>query len=436
MLRNLIDAEALLEMFQKSPSVRDGSQTLQYKSGAVEFNSVYFSYDGKKSAIEDFSFRADPGQRVALVGETGGGKSTILKLLFRFYDVQGGSINIDGQNVKDLTLESLRECIGVVPQDPSMFNDTVMENVRYSRLDATNEEVIQACKVAAVHDKILTFTKGYRSRVGEGGLKLSGGELQRIAIARVVLMDPKIVLLDEATSSVDSETEAKIQEALERLTKGRTTFTVAHRLSTVQNSDLILVVKEGKVAEKGSPQDLLKARGKYYNLWLKQMGITTLPDSEEIEERDLSSNEYSSIITGAQEPRRSSGESSASGRQSLRPSAPAFVPRNAQIPNYQRSTIAKGGQPSHSHETSSHPHFHDHAHKKSHASGNNNSQKAVSIGTTDGSADARDPHVGSPQTEKVPSQEKSPLQQTKSLRHRRNQSDSSVVTLEATDSFT
>ena len=280
LLRNLIDAEALLHLFHQKPTVKDGSKPFRFRRGAVEFANVKFSYDGEKDIIQETSFRAEPGQRIALVGETGGGKSTILKLLFRLYDVTQGSIRIDDQDLRDLTFESLRDCIGVVPQDPSMFNGTIMENVRYSRPEATNDKVIEACKAAAVHDKIESFSKSYASRVGEGGVKLSGGELQRIAIARVILKDPKIVLLDEATSAVDSETEARIQEALERMTRGRTTFTVAHRLSTVTNSDVILVIKEGRIVEKGSPVELIAAKGRYHDLWLRQIGVINAPEKE------------------------------------------------------------------------------------------------------------------------------------------------------------
>ena len=206
-----------------------------------------FSYDGQKEVLRTFTFHAGPGQRIALVGESGGGKSTVLKLLFRFYDVTAGRIMIDDQDVRQCTLDSLRQCIGVVPQDPTLFNDTILNNVRYAKLEATDEEVIEACKAAAIHHKILTLTDGYATKVGENGHKLSGGELQRIAIARVVLKNPQIILLDEATSAVDTETEGHIQSALETLTKGRTTFVVAHRLSTVNNADVVLVIKDGMI---------------------------------------------------------------------------------------------------------------------------------------------------------------------------------------------
>lgn len=267
---HLINAEQLLELLRTESTVKSGPGIFRLTGGAVDFDSVSFSYDGVKTVIKDLSFSAASGQTIALVGETGSGKSTILNLLFRFYDVREGSIKIDGQDLRDVTLESLRQSIGVVPQDPILFNDTVMNNVRYSKLEATDEEVVEACKAAAVHDKVLTFTDGYSSIVGENGVKLSGGEKQRIAIARAILKDPKIILLDEATSSVDTQTEHHIQRALKELTKCRTTFVVAHRLSTVMEADVMLVIKDGAIAEQGSPKDLLEARGEFYDLWTLQ----------------------------------------------------------------------------------------------------------------------------------------------------------------------
>lgn len=264
--QNFVESEQLLDLLETEPTVKSGAAEFQYGEGAIDFEGVNFSYDGTKPIIKDLNFSALPGQKVALVGETGCGKSTILKLLFRLYDVSSGSVRIDGQDLRDVTLESLRSCIGVVPQDPVLFNDTVMNNVRYSRLDATDEQVMEACKAAAVHEKILSFTDGYASMVGETGVKLSGGEVQRVAIARAILMDPKIILLDEATSAVDSHTEAQIQTALRRLSHGRTTFCVAHRLSTVMDADVMLVIKDGKIAERGSPKDLLKLRGEFFDL--------------------------------------------------------------------------------------------------------------------------------------------------------------------------
>ncbi|KAK8194465.1 putative ABC transporter, partial [Phyllosticta paracitricarpa] len=269
---DLIDAERMLELFQTKSSVPEqlDAPDLHVNEARVEFQNVSYAYDERKSAIKDISFAAEPGQTIALVGETGSGKSTTLKLLMRFYDVSSGSIQIDGQDIRHVKLDSLRESMGVVPQDPSMFNLSIMENIRYARLDATDEEIYDACRAAAVHDKIMTFPDKYRSKVGERGVKLSGGELQRIAIARVLIKSPQIVLLDEATSAVDSETEVQIQEAFQRLSRGRTTFVVAHRLSTVMDADLILVMNEGSIIERGTHQELLAHGGKYLMLWTKQ----------------------------------------------------------------------------------------------------------------------------------------------------------------------
>ena len=382
MLSNLIDAEQLLLLFQTKSSIKDGPKSLQLsRGGEVDFEHVSFGYDGKKQTINDLSFHVAPGQTIALIGETGGGKSTILKLVFRFYDVTGGSIRIDGQDVRDVTVESLRELIGVVPQDPSLFNETVMDNVRYAKLDATDEEVMDACKAAAVHDKILTFTDGYLSKVGEHGVKLSGGELQRIAIARAILKDPRIILLDEATSAVDSETEGEIQKGLKKLANGRTTFVVAHRLSTIMDADLILVIKDGTILEQGPPAELLKAKGRYYDLWSKQMGISNkVTVEEEVETLDKSdgdndhqpglengqgtqanhesqldeSKTNNSDQTRPSLPSKGSNKSSSLvgsfGTKIFRADAPEFVP------HYQRGTAAKGGHTGNQHDRSSNKH--------------------------------------------------------------------------------
>ncbi|KAE9969959.1 hypothetical protein BLS_005139 [Venturia inaequalis] len=269
----LVDAERLLQLIQSKPSVenRPEAKALEVSAGQVEFKDVDFSYDSRKQTISGLNFVAEPGQTIAFVGETGGGKSTTLKLLFRFYDVTSGSICIDGQDIRDVTLDSLREVIGIVPQDPALFNQTVMENVRYARLDAKNDEIIEACKAAAVHDKIMSFPDGYKSKVGERGVKLSGGELQRIAIARIFLKNPQIVLLDEATSAVDSSIESQIQAAFKTLSKGRTTFVIAHRLSTIMEADMIIVIDQGKILERGTHDQLLQNHaGKYSELWRKQ----------------------------------------------------------------------------------------------------------------------------------------------------------------------
>lgn len=387
MIGNLVDAEQLLELFQTKPTVKDGFNHLRLSTGRVDFEHVKFSYDGKKQIINDVSFRVEPGQTIALIGETGGGKSTILKLLFRFYDVTGGIIAVDGQDIRTLTLESLREQIGVVPQDPSLFNDTILSNVRYAKLDATDAEVVEACKAAAIHDKILTFTDGYHSKVGEHGVKLSGGELQRIAIARAILKDAKIILLDEATSSVDSETEGKIQDALKILSKGRTTFVVAHRLSTIVDADRIIVIKDGAILEQGPPAELLRSKGKYYRLWTKQMGIQDVPDNPERGSEEAEKDIDSETKRGKQKEQaekspklnqESNRSQSDPGKKAKRPDSKkalssahmavfgANVKRMFRadapefIPQYQRGTVASRGDESHDHgESSAHCHGHE-----------------------------------------------------------------------------
>jgi ABC-type transport system involved in Fe-S cluster assembly fused permease/ATPase subunit len=277
---SLIDAERLLQLLNTKPTVNDeeNAKTIEIKASKVEFKDVYFAYDPRKQIIKNVNFIAEGGQTIAFVGETGGGKSTMLKLLSRAYDVTGGSISIDGQDLRSVTRSSLRDCMGLVPQDPDLFNTTIRENIRYGRLGATDAEIEDACRAAAVHDAIMEFPDKYNAKVGERGVKLSGGQLQRIAIARVLLRNPKIVLLDEATSAVDSAIEALIQEAFKKLSAGRTTFVIAHRLSTIVEADQILVIDKGEIIERGTHAELLEVGGKYSELWTKQTaGNSTIP---------------------------------------------------------------------------------------------------------------------------------------------------------------
>ncbi|KAF4344147.1 vacuolar membrane HMT1 [Fusarium beomiforme] len=274
---DFIDAERLLDIMRTQPSVENqkGARPLKFVAGEVEFEGVSFSYDKKKGIIKNVSFHVPAGQTVAFVGATGAGKSTLIKLLDRFYDVGDGRICIDGQDIRDVDLFSLRDRIGVVPQNPILFDDTIMNNVRYGRITASDEEVFEACQAACIHDKIKGFTHGYKTRVGERGVKLSGGELQRIAIARAMLKKPDIVLLDEATSAVDTDTEQQIQLSFKRLCQGRTTFIVAHRLSTIMNADRIIVVENGEILEQGNHDELIVAGGRYADLWSKQVFVRT-----------------------------------------------------------------------------------------------------------------------------------------------------------------
>ncbi|KAF6829130.1 ABC transporter [Colletotrichum plurivorum] len=274
LMKDLVDAERLLDLLQTKPTVieRDDTRDLRDVKGHVAFENVGFAYDPRRTTIRDLNIAAAPGQTIALVGETGAGKSSIMKLLLRFYDVTEGRITIDGHDVRDVTLSSLRAALGVVPQDPLLFNASVMENLRYARPGASDAEVFEACRAAAIHDRVLTFPDGYESRVGEQGVKLSGGEIQRLAIARVFLKGPPVLILDEATSAVDTKTEASIQGALEALKSGRTTFVIAHRLSTIVNADKIVVIHDGSVVESGTHDELLEKGGRYKDLWTRQVG--------------------------------------------------------------------------------------------------------------------------------------------------------------------
>ncbi|KIW46768.1 uncharacterized protein PV06_02406 [Exophiala oligosperma] len=278
--QKMVNAEKLLVLLEKSPRVQDvpESKPFTFLAGAVDFENVSFSYDGQRKVADNITFSAAPGQTVALVGRTGGGKSTLLKLLFRFYDPDQGRILVDGQDIRQVTMESFRKHIAVIPQTPVVFNMTIMENMRYPDLECTDEEIIEACKAAALHEKITTFTNGYQEQIGERGTKLSGGELQRLAIARAMLKKANILLLDEATSAVDSITEKQIQGSLRKLCAGKTTFVIAHRLSTILHADQILVVHEGHVVESGTHNSLMKQNGSYNELWSSQLQLQATDD--------------------------------------------------------------------------------------------------------------------------------------------------------------
>ena len=270
---SMINAERMLELFKEQPTVTDSptAHDLSSCEGGIRFDDVKFAYDPRKPALKGLDFSCAPGTTTALVGESGGGKSTVFRLLFRFYNTTEGNILIDGHDVTDITIDSLRRHIGVVPQDTVLFNETLMYNLKYANPTATDENVFAACRAASIHDKILTFPDGYESRVGERGLKLSGGEKQRVAIARTILKDPRIILLDEATAALDSDTEQHIQTALDKLAQGRTTLVIAHRLSTITTADQILVLHSGRVVERGTHDELLDMKGKYASMWRKQI---------------------------------------------------------------------------------------------------------------------------------------------------------------------
>ena len=279
----MINSERMLELFKERPTVVDSptAEELPSCQGEIRFDDVKFSYDPRRPALDGLSFTCAPGTTTALVGESGGGKSTVFRLLFRFYNLNGGSIQVDGHDVNEITIDSLRRHIGVVPQDTVLFNEDIMYNLKYANPDARDEEVYAACRAASIHEKIMDFPDGYNSRVGERGLKLSGGEKQRVAIARTILKNPRIILLDEATAALDTETEQHIQLALDKLSQGRTTLVIAHRLSTITTADQILVLNKGKVVERGTHEQLLAMKGRYNSMWRKQIKVQQLSDKAE-----------------------------------------------------------------------------------------------------------------------------------------------------------
>jgi ATP-binding cassette subfamily B protein len=271
----IIDIEAMFDVLGQNAEIKDRPEAkpLAIEQGAIKFDNVHFAYDPARPILKGISFEVPAGHTVAVVGPSGAGKSTISRLLYRFYEPQGGSITIDGQKLGDVTQESLRGAIGMVPQDTVLFNDSIAYNIRYGRWEATEEEVFEAARTAQIDDFIRSLPQGYASQVGERGLKLSGGEKQRVAIARTILKAPPILLLDEATSALDSFTEREIQSALDRVSTGRTTLVIAHRLSTIVNADEILVLDAGEIVERGKHDDLLAKGGVYAAMWNRQREV-------------------------------------------------------------------------------------------------------------------------------------------------------------------
>jgi ATP-binding cassette subfamily B protein len=270
--QSLVDMESMFSLLGQDVEVEDAenARPLEVTRGEVRFRDVVFGYDPRRRILEGISFVVPAGKRVAIVGPSGAGKSTISRLLFRYYDVGGGAVEVDGQDVREVEQASLRAAIGIVPQDTVLFNDTIYHNIAYGRPSASPAEVERAARLARIHDFVASLPDGYETRVGERGLKLSGGEKQRVAIARTILKDPPILVLDEATSALDTRTEKEIQASLDEVARGRTTLVIAHRLSTVVDAEEIVVLENGRVVERGRHADLLARDGVYSDMWRRQ----------------------------------------------------------------------------------------------------------------------------------------------------------------------
>lgn len=347
---NMINSERMLELFKEQPTVTDSpdANSLPSCEGEIRYNDVKFSYDNRKPALQGLSFTCAPGTTTALVGESGGGKSTVFRLLFRFYNAESGTIQLDGHDAESVTIDSLRKHIGVVPQDTVLFNETLMYNLKYARQDASDEEVYAACRAASIHDKILGFPDGYETKVGERGLRLSGGEKQRVAIARTIIKDPRIILLDEATAALDTETEEHIQEALKTLAQGRTMLVIAHRLSTITMCDQILVLHQGKVAERGTHMELLAQKGRYAGMWKKQVRAQRAAEEAKILKDKADRLRRESMTAREEETPPSSDEDEhrkAHWRDQTELQRTLSLPPDSAVPQAQVSSALNGNDP-------------------------------------------------------------------------------------------
>ncbi|MDB2371236.1 ABC transporter ATP-binding protein/permease [Alphaproteobacteria bacterium] len=279
--QSLTDMENLFSLWEEKPNLLDNDQSASKTNQAsIRFENVSFDYDERRTIIENISFEVPDGKKVALVGPTGAGKSTISRLLFRFYDPKQGAIYINNENIKDISQSSLRKMIGVVPQDTVLFNDTIYYNISYGNPEASEEQIYEAARSADIHNFVIGLPDGYQTLVGERGLKLSGGEKQRVAIARAILKNPSIFFFDEATSALDSTTEKEIQKNLQTISQNRTTLVIAHRLSTAADADEILVLEHGQITERGTHDELLRRNGKYAEMWNKQKDTQVVEDLE------------------------------------------------------------------------------------------------------------------------------------------------------------
>ena len=272
LITNVAGAERIFEILDTKPDITDAAcvRALPEVQGAVRFDHVSFSYDEDTLVLSDVSFQVRPGETIALVGPTGAGKTTIVNLISRFYDIQKGEIYIDNENIRDISIESLRSQMGIMTQDNFLFSGTIKDNIRYGRLDASDEEIIEAAKAVNAHDFIMKLENGYDTVLKERGAGLSIGERQLLAFARTMVSQPGILILDEATSSIDTHTELLVQQGIEALLKGRTSFVIAHRLSTIQKADRIFYIDQGKIMEEGSSKELLEKKGLYYDLYMSQ----------------------------------------------------------------------------------------------------------------------------------------------------------------------